>query len=315
MVLSVITKIFDFVMIAVIVLNLTLRKYRDAQKKRFSLILFAILFLALYFVLVVINTVKVIPSWLEWVALAAFAVSLVIFRKKLWPWRLKCVSCGKTLTWDAIFSRDSNLCDDCHYALHPEEKERKEEEEKRKSPTYEEDTFNEKCRTALKVTDIDWDRWEPTERCVLTYVTDGDSILLILKKRGMGSGYYNGPGGHIELEETKTEAAVRETREETGLTVTGLEETGTLFFQFRDGTRMIGYVFRTHSYSGSLIDECDETKPFWAKISSLDYSNMWEDDRLWFPLLLEGKKFNGYFIFDDRTLVDSRVEEITDDDE
>ena len=312
MVLTVVTQMLDFVMITVIILNLSLRKYKDGQKKRFSLVLIALLFLLFYFLLIMIDMVEALPSWLEWVALGLFLLSLILLRKKVWPWRRRCVKCHQKMSWDAVFGRDENLCDDCYYELHPEEKAKKEEEEKKKSPTYLEDKFNEECIKAEKTTDIDWDMWEPTERCVLTYVIDGDNILLILKKRGMGDGYYNGPGGHIELEETKTEAAIRETREETGLDVADLVDMGTLYFQFRDGTRMIGYVFTTHTYSGTLIDECDETKPFWAKISQLDYSNMWEDDRLWFPLLLEGKRFNGYFIFDDRKLVDSRIEELPD---
>ena len=310
MVLTVVTRMLDYVMITVIIFNLSLRKYKDGQKKRFSLVLFAILFLLLYLALIIVDMNEALPSWLEWVALTFFLLSLVLLRKKVWPWRRRCVRCHQKMSWDAVFGRDENLCDDCYYELHPEEKTKKEEEEKKKSPTYLEDKFNEECIKAEKTTDIDWDMWEPTERCVLTYVIDGDNILLILKKRGMGDGYYNGPGGHIELEETKTEAAIRETKEETGLDVADLVDMGTLYFQFRDGTRMIGYVFTTHTYSGTLIDECDETKPFWAKITELDYSNMWEDDRLWFPLLLEGKRFNGYFIFDDRKLVDSRIEEL-----
>ena len=315
MILNYVTKAFDYVMITVIILNLSMRKYKDAQKKRFSLIILAIVFLVFYVFLLLINQFEFLPMWLEYVDCGLLVLAFVLLRKKIWPWRRKCVKCGKKLNWDAILGRDSNLCDDCHYELHPEEKAQKEEEERKKNPSYSEEKFYEDCMNAEKVDDIKWDNWEPTERCVLTYVIDGDNILLIHKKRGMGTGYYNGPGGHIELEETKTEAAIRETKEETGLDITSLEERGTLYFQFRDGIRMLGYVFVTHSYSGTLIDECDETKPFWAKISKLDYSNMWEDDVLWFPLLLGGKKFNGYFIFDDRKLIDSKIEEISIEDD
>ena len=101
----------------------------------------------------------------------------------------------------------------------------------------------------------------------------------------------------------------RETKEETGLTVSDLEERGTLRFQFKDGLRMLGYVFFTSNWSGTLIDECEETKPFWTDIASLDYSAMWEDDRLWLPLALEGKKVDGYFIFSDLAMIDSKVVE------
>ena len=84
---------------------------------------------------------------------------------------------------------------------------------------------------------------------------------------------------------------------------------GVLRFQFKNGIRMIGYVFTTEQWEGELIDECDETKPFWINKSDIDYSKMWEDDRLWLPMLMEGKKFEGWFIFDDRKMVDAKVEE------
>ena len=34
---------------------------------------------------------------------------------------------------------------------------------------------------------------------------------------------------------------------------------------------------------------------------------MWEDDRLWLPGMLEGRKFEAYFLFDDRTMVEKKV--------
>ena len=89
--------------------------------------------------------------------------------------------------------------------------------------------------------------------------------------------------------------------------VSNLEERGVLRFQFKDGLRMLGYVFFTSTWEGELIDECEETKPFWTDISTLDYSAMWEDDRLWLPMALEGKKFDGRFIFDDKTMIDAEV--------
>ncbi len=34
---------------------------------------------------------------------------------------------------------------------------------------------------------------------------------------------------------------------------------------------------------------------------------MWEDDLHWLPSALEGKKFEGFFIFDGQTMVDKNV--------
>ena len=306
MILNIFSRIFDYVMILLIVLNLSLRKYRDGQNKRFSTILIALIFLGVYFLLIFVDWLK-LPSWCEYISLGIGIVLFVVFRKRLWPWRMKCKECGKKMNWDAILGRDENLCDECWEKKYPEKKKEREEKEKLSPQALSLDKIDERCRNAEKVEDVPWGSWEPSERCVLTYVMDGDNVLLILKKRGLGDGYYNAPGGHIELEETSTEAAIRETKEETGLTVSDLKERGTLRFQFKDGMRMVCYVFTTSVWEGDL-KECDEAKPFWADKNNLDYDMMWKDDKLWLPLLLDGKEFEGWFVFDDRDMLDAKVE-------
>lgn len=306
MILNIFSRIFDYVMILLIVLNLSLRKYRDGQNKRFSTILIALIFLGVYFLLIFVDWLK-LPSWCEYISLGIGVILLVVFRKRLWPWRMKCKECGKKMNWDAILGRDENLCDECWEKKYPEKKKEREEKEKLSPQALSLDKIDERCRNAEKVEDVPWGSWEPSERCVLTYVMDGDNVLLILKKRGLGDGYYNAPGGHIELEETSTEAAIRETKEETGLTVSDLKERGTLRFQFKDGMKMVCYVFTTSVWEGDL-KECDEAKPFWADKNNLDYDMMWKDDKLWLPLLLDGKEFEGWFVFDDREMLDAKVE-------
>lgn len=303
MVLNFFAEFFTWIMLFVILLNISQRKIPHSDGKRKATLLLAVLFLAVYVVLVLRLQWNLL-SWTEWIFIAILIAVIIIFRRIFWPFRLHCAKCGKRLDFNHIIGYDENLCQECFFEKYPEEAEK----EKAKAMTPEEK--REKSFTeASSVDDIDWDSWEPTETCVLTYVTDGDRILLIEKKRGLGSGYINAPGGHIELEETKIEAAIRETKEETGLDVSNLEERGVLRFQFKDGLRMLGYVFFTSSFSGTLIDECDETRPFWTDIASLDYSKMWEDDKLWLPMALEGRNFDGRFIFDDKIMVDSRVTE------
>ncbi len=303
MLVNVFQELFTWLMLFIILLNISQRKFPNTEKKRKATILIAVDFLIVY-TLVALVAIWKLPEWVSWIFPVLGIAAIIVFRKKFWPFRLHCVKCGKRLDYNRIIGYDENLCQDCYWEAHPEEKEA--EEAKKKTP---EELIEEKFISADKVDDIPWDYWEPTESCVLTYVTDGDKILMIMKKTGLGSGYINAPGGHIELEETKTEAAIRETKEETGLTVSDLEERGILRFQFKDGLRMLGYVFFTSSWEGELIEECEETKPFWTDISTLDYDAMWEDDRLWLPMALEGKKFSGYFIFDDKTMLDSRIDE------
>ena len=40
----------------------------------------------------------------------------------------------------------------------------------------------------MKVNDVDWMNWMPTEDAVITYILKGDEVLLIHKKKGLGAG-------------------------------------------------------------------------------------------------------------------------------
>ena len=150
--------------------------------------------------------------------------------------------------------------------------------------------------------EIDWARWRPTQRATLCFVVRGGEILLIHKKRGLGAGKINGPGGRIEPGETALECAIRETEEELGVTPTGVREAGTLLFQFTDGLALYGAVFRADGCLGSA-HETDEAIPLWTALEAIPFERMWADDRLWFPHMLEGRGFHGRFLFEDDRLL------------
>jgi len=154
---------------------------------------------------------------------------------------------------------------------------------------------------------IDWNAWTPVDRCTLVFVFDGERVLLIRKKRGLGAGKVNGPGGRQEPGESIEQCGIRETREEVGLVVSGLSLAGVLRFQFADGYATHVHVFRTDTFEGSPI-ETDEALPFWTPVDAIPYDEMWADDRLWIPMMLEGKAFEGRFLFDGDRLVDYVLE-------
>ena len=56
---------------------------------------------------------------------------------------------------------------------------------------------------------IDWEQWQG-EKATLLFLRKDDQILLIRKKRGLGKGKINGPGGRLDPGETLAECAVRE---------------------------------------------------------------------------------------------------------
>lgn len=160
---------------------------------------------------------------------------------------------------------------------------------------------------AKDVKDIEWKQWRADQYAVITYIFSQDKVLLIHKKRGLGAGKINAPGGHIEEGETALEAAVRESEEEVGLTPIDPQKCGKLYFQFTDGLKMEGTVFKANSFIGEER-ETDEADPFWIEIEKIPYSDMWEDDMLWLPHVIKGKYIEGHFIFDGDKMVSYDLE-------
>ncbi len=155
--------------------------------------------------------------------------------------------------------------------------------------------------------EVDWDGWAPTERATLLFVVRDDRVLLIRKKRGLGAGKINGPGGRIDDGETPIEAAAREVHEELGIRPTGVRQHGELLFQFTDGFSIHGYVFRADGWEGRPA-ETDEAVPLWTPLDRIPYDEMWADDRIWLPWLLEGREFRGWMLFEDDHLIEHRFE-------
>ena len=156
------------------------------------------------------------------------------------------------------------------------------------------------------VSDVDWDAWEPTIRATLLFVIRDGEILLIHKKRGIGAGKINGPGGKIDPGESPAECAVRETQEELHITATDVVEAGRLWFDFLDGTRIHCVVFRADDYEGEPT-ETDEAIPMWYPVDQIPFEKMWPDDELWFPSLLTRRPFEVKATFDGETLLSAQV--------
>jgi 8-oxo-dGTP diphosphatase len=157
-----------------------------------------------------------------------------------------------------------------------------------------------------RVDEIDWPSWEPVDRATLLFVVRDGEILLIRKRRGLGAGKINGPGGRIEDGESPLEAALREVEEEIGVAPLQASERGQLSFQFIDGYSIHVRVFRAPDCRGEPR-ETVEAIPLWTKIDRIPYPEMWADDRLWLPLLLQGEHFSGRFIFDGDEMLDHDV--------
>lgn len=148
--------------------------------------------------------------------------------------------------------------------------------------------------------------------CTLLFLLKDDEILLAKKKRGFGAGHWNGVGGKIEPDETIEQAAIRECQEEIGVTPANLEKVATHDFVFPDGTEDIKvHTFITKNWKGEP-HETEEMAPQWFKISEIPYTEMWGDDIVWLPLVLQGKKLQTRFTFDENNCITNAQLEIID---
>ena len=95
-----------------------------------------------------------------------------------------------------------------------------------------------------------------TELCNMCMITDAQGRVLVQERLPKPSNPWSGltfPGGHVEPGETVVASMIREVQEETGLTVSNLQNCG--YIQWYNPDRQSQYfvfLFKTSSYSGDL---------------------------------------------------------------
>jgi len=162
-----------------------------------------------------------------------------------------------------------------------------------------------------RLEDIDWKNWQAQQPATLLFVVRDGQILLIQKKRGLGAGKINGPGGRLDKGESPLQGAIREVQEELGVTPVDVEYCGELAFQFVDGLSIHVAVFRAADCEGEP-QETAEAVPLWTPLDQIPFEKMWADDRHWIPLLLARQKFRGRFLFDEDTMLGYEIETASD---
>jgi 8-oxo-dGTP diphosphatase/2-hydroxy-dATP diphosphatase len=131
----------------------------------------------------------------------------------------------------------------------------------------------------------------------LVMIEKDNQILLGMKKRGFGAGWWNGFGGKVHVGETIEDAAIREVQEEVGLKVKKLIPRGILIFSFEgEEDTHEAHIFQNMEYEGEPI-ESDEMLPKWFYKNEMPYDEMWPADRIWIPVYLEGRNISGNFHF------------------
>jgi 8-oxo-dGTP pyrophosphatase MutT (NUDIX family) len=140
-------------------------------------------------------------------------------------------------------------------------------------------------------------------------------ILLGMKKRGFGEGKFNGFGGKPKEEEKIEDTAIRELYEEAGVKVTKEElgKVGKLNFTFSEKPEwnQVVHLFIAKIWDGEP-KESEEMRPEWFDFKQIPFEKMWQDDKHWLPLVLEGKKLDADFTFgqDNETIKKYDIREV-----
>lgn len=123
-------------------------------------------------------------------------------------------------------------------------------------------------------------------------VKDGKVLMLhrVKKKNDINHDKWIGIGGKFEPEEAPEECILRETKEETGLTLTSWRCRGVVTFLQEGGEGEYMYLFTADDFTGELI-ECDEGDLQWVNLDFLDTLPTWEGDRIFLNLLWQDAPF------------------------
>ena len=120
----------------------------------------------------------------------------------------------------------------------------------------------------------------------------GEYLMLhrVKKKNDINHDKWIGVGGGFEYGESPEECALRETFEETGLTLTDYRLRGIVTFDCEGQETLYMYLFTASAWTGEL-SECSEGDLEWVPKEKVYSLPIWEGDKIFFRLLEEGRPF------------------------
>ncbi|MBQ4547253.1 MAG: 8-oxo-dGTP diphosphatase [Oscillospiraceae bacterium] len=115
---------------------------------------------------------------------------------------------------------------------------------------------------------------------------DGKYLMLhrVKKENDANKDKWIGIGGKFEDKESPEDCILRETKEETGLTLTSYKYRGIVTFVSDRWETEYMHLFTADSFEGELI-ECDEGELEWIIPEKLDSIPKWEGDKIFLDLL------------------------------
>ena len=121
----------------------------------------------------------------------------------------------------------------------------------------------------------------------LCYIYNDDECLMLhrtKKENDQSHDKWLGIGGKFEDKESPEDCALREIKEETGLTVTDYRYRGIVTFVSDEWETEYMHLFTADGFTGNII-ECDEGDLEWVKKKDVLKLPMWEGDRIFLDLI------------------------------
>ena len=121
---------------------------------------------------------------------------------------------------------------------------------------------------------------------------DGCWLMLhrVKKKNDVNHDKWIGIGGKFEEGESPEDCLLRETREETGLTLTEYRFRGLVTFVSDEAPTEYMHLFTATGFTGTL-QECDEGTLEWVPIKQVETLPLWQGDRLFLEMLQREERF------------------------
>ncbi|MGO4938034.1 NUDIX hydrolase [Fundicoccus sp. Sow4_H7] len=130
----------------------------------------------------------------------------------------------------------------------------------------------------------------------MCYLDNGSQYLLLKRDKKENDIHENkwvSVGGKFEKGETPEACAIREIKEETGLSATKMELKGVITFPnfTQNDIDWYCFVYVITEFEGQLIPECDEGTLSWVDYDEVLKKPTWEGDYIFLEWLLEDAPF------------------------
>lgn len=134
----------------------------------------------------------------------------------------------------------------------------------------------------------------------IVVVVRENNVLLIERNKGDFEGFVP-PGGKVELEESFTDSAIRELKEETGLSATKIQQRGISgYINTEKRDRYVFIDFLCTEFTGELTLNGPEGKCSWIPIKDIENIEMMSDIKLRMLELLKGNFYEYQMYWDEK---------------